>query len=80
MRDFVPAAWVIVTNRHHTVILVQHRTFVDRNQPHQTTTTVMTLKRHDDSKKNHKKQGHQTTAPARQRCAIDCSSFPLHNL
>jgi hypothetical protein len=45
MRDFVPAARVIVTNCHHTVILVQRRTSVDQNQPHQTTTTVMTLKR-----------------------------------
>ena len=43
MRDFVPAARVIVTNRHHTVLLFQRRTSIDHNQPHQTTTAVMTL-------------------------------------
>ncbi len=30
MRDFVPAALVIVTNHHHTVILIQHRNYVDK--------------------------------------------------
>jgi hypothetical protein len=61
MRDFVPAARVIVTNRHHTVILVQRRTFVDHNQPHQTTTAVMTLKR-TIKNKDIKQQHHQDNA------------------
>ncbi len=74
MRDFVPAARVIVTNCHHTVWLFQCRTSIDHNQPHQTTTAMMTQKR------TIKKQGHQTTAPSRQCRAIDCSSFPLHTL
>ena len=71
MRDFVQAARVIINIHHHTVILFQHRTSIDPNQPHQTTTAMMTLKR------TIKKQRHQTTAPSRQRRAIDCSSFPL---
>jgi hypothetical protein len=74
MKDFVLAAQVIVTNCHHTVLLFQLRTSIDHNQPHQTTTAVMTQKR------TIKKQGHQTTAPSRQRRAIDRSSFPLHTL
>ncbi len=61
MRDFVPAAWVIVTNCHHTVILVQRRTSVDHNQPHQTTTAVMTLKR-TIKNKDIKQQHHQDNA------------------
>ncbi len=61
MKDFVPAARVIVTNRHHTVILVQRRTSVDRNQPHQTTTAVMTLKR-TIKNKDIKQQHHQDNA------------------
>jgi hypothetical protein len=58
MRDFVPVARVIVTNRHHTVILVQRRTSVDHNQPHQTTTAMMTLKR-TIKNKDIKQQHHQ---------------------
>jgi hypothetical protein len=68
------AALVIVANFHHTVLLFQRRTSIDHNQPHQTTTAVMTQKR------TIKKQGHQTTATSRQRRAIDCSSFPLRKL
>ncbi len=61
MRDFAPAARVIITNRHHTVILVQHSTSVYRNQPHQTTTTVLTLKR-TIKNKDIKQQHHQDNA------------------
>jgi hypothetical protein len=61
MRNFVPEAQVIVTNRHHTVILVQRRTSVDRIQPHQTTTAVMTLKR-TIKNKDIKQQHHQDNA------------------
>jgi hypothetical protein len=61
MRDFVPAAQVIVTNLHHTVILVQCWTSVDHNQPHQTTTAMMTLKR-SIKNKDIKQQHHQDNA------------------
>ncbi len=76
MRDFVPTAQVIVTNRHHTVLLFQRRTSIDPNQPHQTTTAVMTQKR------TIKKQGHQTTAPSRQLRAIDhslCTHYKIRS-
>jgi hypothetical protein len=61
MRDFVLAAQVIVTNCHHTVIFVQRRTSVNRSQPHQTTTAVMTLKR-TIKNKDIKQQHHQDNA------------------
>jgi hypothetical protein len=61
MRDFVPAARVIVTNCHHTVILVQRRISVDCNQPHQTTTAMMTLKSIIQNK-DIKQQHHQDKA------------------
>jgi hypothetical protein len=61
MRNVVPVAWIIVTNRHHTVILVHCRTSIDRNQPHQTTTTVMALTR-TIKDKDIKQQHHQDNA------------------
>ncbi len=58
----MPAAWVIVTNCHHTVILVERRTsVVDHNQPHQTTTAMMTLKRTINNM-DIKQQRHQDNA------------------
>ena len=56
MRDFVLAARVIVTNRHHTILLFQCRTSIDHNQPHQTTTAMMTQRRtikNKDIKQHH---------------------------
>jgi hypothetical protein len=61
MRDFLPAARVIITNHHHTVLLFQRRTSIDHNQPHQTTTTVMTQNR-TIKNKDIKQQHHQNNA------------------
>jgi hypothetical protein len=81
MRDFALAAWAIITNRHHGVILIQCRTSTDCNQPHQTTIVVMTLKRtikNKDIKQQHHKDNAAQLIAHHSLCAnYEIQSFDL---